>query len=68
MVLPIGKHAIGHKWIYKTKLNSDDLIERFKARLLTKGQVEGFDYQETFSPVVKQTTMRAFMALAAMHD
>ncbi|XP_035539660.1 uncharacterized mitochondrial protein AtMg00810-like [Juglans regia] len=36
--LPIGKKAIGSKWVYRLKYNSDGSIERHKARLVAKGQ------------------------------
>lgn len=35
--LPKGKTAIGCKWIYKTKFQSDGTVERYKARLVAKG-------------------------------
>lgn len=31
-----GKKCVGSKWVYKTKYNSDDDIERFKARIMDK--------------------------------
>ena len=35
--LPTGRQAIGCKWVYNTKENPDDSVQKYKARLVTKG-------------------------------
>ena len=58
------------KWIYKTKLNSEGKIERYKARWVVKGflQLFGLDYTETFANTVKPNAFRALFAIAAILD
>ncbi|KAL6202041.1 hypothetical protein ACLB2K_025752 [Fragaria x ananassa] len=70
VLLPSGKNVVGSKWIYKIKKNSDDSISRYKARLVAQGystQEKGLDYDETFSLVVRHSTVKIILALAAIH-
>lgn len=64
--MPANRKAIGCKWGYRIKENSDGSINKYKARLVAKGfhQQYGFDFTETFSPVVKPVTIRIILTLA----
>ncbi|XP_047326426.1 uncharacterized mitochondrial protein AtMg00820-like [Impatiens glandulifera] len=67
-LIPRSSHNIvSYKWVFKIKQRVDGSIERHKARLVTKGfhQQEDIDYLETFSLVVKHTTIRTILPLVA---
>ena len=68
--LPVGKKIIGCKWVYKVKLKSDGSFKRYKARLAGKGYTQEYsvDFLETFSPVVRMTTVCCIIALFASKD
>lgn len=68
--LPTGKKHIGCKCIYKVKLLANGQVERYKAKLVTKGynQKEGIDFKETFSPVAKMPIIRAVISIAAQKN
>ena len=68
--LPDGSKPIWCKRVFKTKRDSNDQVERYRARLVAKGfsHKEGIDYTETFSPVSTKDSFRIIMAIVAHYD
>ena len=66
MTLLPGKSVVGCKWIYKNKTRFDGSIERYRARLIAKGftQDYGIDYEETFTPVARISSICALLVVA----
>jgi hypothetical protein len=67
---PTGRKVIGCKWVFKRKRDGDGHVTRYRSRLVVKGysQVPGIDYQDSFAPVARISTLRVVLAVANQRD
>jgi hypothetical protein len=65
---PKEKTMVSSRCIYKTKRSTDGSIDKYKARFVAHGfsHKEGIDYEETFAPMVRYTSIRAILVIAAV--
>ena len=65
-----GRKPIASKWVFRLKLNADGSVNYYKARHVAKGftQQEGIDYEETFAPVARFTSLRVIISITVMED
>jgi hypothetical protein len=63
-----GKSMVSSRWLYKIKHVADGIIEKYKARFVARGfsQKEGVDYEETFAPITRYTSIREVMSLVSI--
>jgi histone deacetylase 1/2 len=67
LVPPVkGSNIVDYKWVFKEKRKADGSLDKHKARLVAKGfkQRYGIDYEDTFSPVIKMSTIRTILSIA----
>src|SRR5215216_2454470 len=67
---PGDRQAIENKLIFQKKTDADGNVTVYKAQLVAKGfrQVQGIDYDETFSSVPMLKSVRIMLAIAAFYD
>ncbi|MCO5598059.1 hypothetical protein L7F22_052149 [Adiantum nelumboides] len=65
---PPNRKLVTCKWLLRKKFHADGSVSRYKARLVARGftQIPGMDYSETFSPVLRITSFRVLIAIAAL--
>ena len=58
------------QWTFRVKRDNLGAVNKFKVRLVTQGfsQIEGLDYNETFLPTIRFTTIILILALAYRHN
>lgn len=63
-------NVLGSRWIHTVKLNPDGSVLKLKSRWVAKGyeQEEGIDFVETYSPVVRTTTIRVVLGVAVAKE
>ena len=68
--MPSGSNLMHCHYVFTVKRKADGSIEKFKARLVADGntQKHGVDFDRIFSTVVKTTTIRLVLAIAAARD
>jgi hypothetical protein len=68
--LPPGKYIVGCKWVYIVKFHPDGSVDLLKVQLVANGytQTYGINYDKTFSPVAKISSIRVLISLAANLD
>ena len=68
--IPEDRKAVENKWIFKKNTDAGRNVSVYKDRLVTKGfrQIQGVDYEETFSPVAMIKSIRILLAIVSYHD
>jgi len=67
---PEDTNIIGCRWVFRIKQDSSGKILKYRARLVAQGftQIPGVNFQDTFAPVARLSSIRAVIALAASED
>ena len=64
-----GEKVIGCMWAYKIKEKKSGEIDKFKSRLVARGdQQADSSFTDIFAPVIKFTTLRILLAIACVMD
>ena len=70
VTLLLGKSVVDCKWIYKIKTHFDGSIERYKTSLVAKDFTQGYgiNYEDTFAPIARISSIHALLAIAAASE
>jgi hypothetical protein len=63
---PKNVNIISTRWVFVKKTDEHGNLVKYKARLVARGfqQIYGVDYNETFAPVVRFTSIRVILSIA----
>ncbi|CAK9820302.1 Retrovirus-related Pol polyprotein from transposon TNT 1-94 [Anthophora plagiata] len=67
---PNNKKVLSNRWVFKTKINQNGEIEKYKARLVARGHTQqyGIDYEDVFAPVARYEIIRALLAASVNEE
>jgi hypothetical protein len=67
---PEGVNLVGSRWTFRVKRDNKGNVDKFKARVVAQGysQIPGVDFQETYSPTIRFTSIRLILALACKYE
>ena len=69
-ILPEDRKLVTTKWVFRPKYDIHGVIVKYKARLVARGfeQIYGKDFDETYSPVTRLSSLRLLFALATQFE
>jgi hypothetical protein len=61
------KSMVSSRWLYKVKHTTDGNVGKYKVRFVACGfsQKEGVDYEETFAPVARYSSIRVVLSISS---
>ena len=67
---PPNTNIVGCRWTYHVKHDNLGQTNSLKSRLVAQGfsQVSGLDFNETYSPTIRFTSIRLILALACRYN
>lgn len=67
---PTDRKVIGSRIVLRNKYGTDGSLERRKARVVARGfsQCPGIDFDETFAPVARLSSIRIATAIASEYN
>ena len=69
-ILPEDRKLVTTKWLFRPKYDIHGVIVKYNARLVARRfeQVYGKDFDETYRPVTRLSSLRLFFGLATQFD
>ena len=67
---PPNINVVGSRWTFRVKRDNLGLLNKLKSRLVAQGfsQIPGLDFNETYSPTIRFTSIRLILTLASRYN